>query len=132
MKDYAKEAEEFKMKYIYSHVAKTELKEGSVAVWLHSLNHRNYPDLCPPNDEVKEVDVNEVERVANNEVERAVNNDMKETANSEVKETANNEVKETANNEVKETANDKVERMANNKGNEAAENEVDKWQRMKW
>ncbi|KAL2893066.1 tRNA pseudouridine synthase 1 [Bienertia sinuspersici] len=134
MKDYAEEAEEFKMKYIYSHVAKTKLKEGSVAVWLHSLNHRNYPDLCPPNDEVKEVDINEVERVANNEVERAVNNDMKETANSEVKETANNEVKETANsevketanNEVKETANDKVERMANNEGNEAAKNEVDK------
>ncbi|KAE9602345.1 hypothetical protein Lal_00049628 [Lupinus albus] len=45
MKEYAKEAEEFKMKYIYSHIASTEHKDGTVALWLHSLNHRNYPDL---------------------------------------------------------------------------------------
>ena len=45
MKDYEEEAEEFKMKLIYSHIAATEHKEGSVALWLHSLNHRNYPDL---------------------------------------------------------------------------------------
>ncbi|GFP98251.1 tRNA pseudouridine synthase a mitochondrial [Phtheirospermum japonicum] len=45
MKDYADEAEEFKMKYIYSHIAATENKEGSMAIWLHSLNYRNYPDL---------------------------------------------------------------------------------------
>ncbi|KAL3641050.1 hypothetical protein CASFOL_016018 [Castilleja foliolosa] len=45
MKDYVNEAEEFKMKYIYSHIAATENKEGSIAVWLHSLNYRNYPDL---------------------------------------------------------------------------------------
>ncbi|KAJ8772527.1 hypothetical protein K2173_027704 [Erythroxylum novogranatense] len=45
MKDYAKEAEEFKIKHIYSHIASTEHKEGVVALWLHSLNHRNYPDL---------------------------------------------------------------------------------------
>lgn len=45
MKAYADEAEEFKMKHIYSHIASTEHKEGSVALWLHSLNHRNYPDL---------------------------------------------------------------------------------------
>ncbi|KAF8022640.1 hypothetical protein BT93_F0222 [Corymbia citriodora subsp. variegata] len=45
MKDYEKEAEDFKMKYIYSHIALTEHKEGVVALWLHSLNHRNYPDL---------------------------------------------------------------------------------------
>ncbi|GAB2211405.1 hypothetical protein Droror1_Dr00024718 [Drosera rotundifolia] len=43
--DYAKEAEEFKIKHIYSHIANTEHKEGAVAVWLHSLNHRNYPEL---------------------------------------------------------------------------------------
>ncbi|XP_057505424.1 tRNA pseudouridine synthase 1-like [Actinidia eriantha] len=42
MKAYA---EEFKMKHIYSHIASTEHKEGAVAIWLHSLNHRNYPDL---------------------------------------------------------------------------------------
>uniref|UniRef100_A0A5B7C2N0 Pseudouridine synthase I TruA alpha/beta domain-containing protein n=1 Tax=Davidia involucrata TaxID=16924 RepID=A0A5B7C2N0_DAVIN len=46
MKAYAEEAEDFKMKHIYSHIASTEHKEGVVALWLHSLNHRNYPDLC--------------------------------------------------------------------------------------
>ncbi|KAF8405486.1 hypothetical protein HHK36_010393 [Tetracentron sinense] len=46
MKAYAEEAEDFKMKQIYSHIASTEQKEGVVALWLHSLNHRNYPDLC--------------------------------------------------------------------------------------
>ncbi|KAI4388492.1 hypothetical protein MLD38_000814 [Melastoma candidum] len=45
MKAYEKEAEEFKMKYIHAHIAATEQKEGVVALWLHSLNHRNYPDL---------------------------------------------------------------------------------------
>ncbi|KAJ4837243.1 hypothetical protein Tsubulata_045751, partial [Turnera subulata] len=45
MKDYEAEAEEFKMKHIYSHIASTEHKEGSVGLWLHSLNNRNYPDL---------------------------------------------------------------------------------------
>lgn len=51
MKAYEEEAEEFKMKQIYSHIASTEHKEGSVALWLHSLNHRNYPDLRVVNDE---------------------------------------------------------------------------------
>ncbi|RZB46041.1 tRNA pseudouridine synthase A-like isoform X1 [Glycine soja] len=51
MKAYEKEAEEFKMKYIYSHIASTEQKEGTVALWLHSLNHRNYPDLHVINEE---------------------------------------------------------------------------------
>ncbi|XP_031260831.1 tRNA pseudouridine synthase A [Pistacia vera] len=45
MKDYEEEAEDFKMKHIYSHIASTEQKEGVVALWLHSLNYRNYPDL---------------------------------------------------------------------------------------
>ncbi|KAG6704703.1 hypothetical protein I3843_07G140400 [Carya illinoinensis] len=45
MKAYEEEAEDFKMKHIYSHIASTEHKEGAVALWLHSLNHRNYPDL---------------------------------------------------------------------------------------
>ncbi|XP_031405794.1 tRNA pseudouridine synthase A-like [Punica granatum] len=48
MKAYAEEAEEFKMKYIYSHIASTEHKEGVVALWLHSLNHQNYPGLPRP------------------------------------------------------------------------------------
>lgn len=45
METYADEAESFKMKYIYSHIASTEHKEGVMALWLHSLNYRNYPDL---------------------------------------------------------------------------------------
>ncbi|XP_027149942.1 tRNA pseudouridine synthase A-like [Coffea eugenioides] len=45
MQTYAEEAEDFKMQYIYSHIASTEHKEGVVALWLHSLNYRNYPDL---------------------------------------------------------------------------------------
>ncbi|KAK8575629.1 hypothetical protein V6N13_033138 [Hibiscus sabdariffa] len=45
MKAYEEEAEEFKMKFIYSHIASTEREEGTVGLWLHSLNHRNYPDL---------------------------------------------------------------------------------------
>ncbi|XP_061375767.1 uncharacterized protein LOC133317884 isoform X3 [Gastrolobium bilobum] len=51
MKAYEKEAEGFKMKYIYSHIASTEQKDGTVALWLHSLNHRNYPDLRLVNEE---------------------------------------------------------------------------------
>ncbi|XP_019190039.1 PREDICTED: tRNA pseudouridine synthase A, mitochondrial isoform X2 [Ipomoea nil] len=45
MKAYADIAEDFKMKYIYSHIASTEHKEGVMGLWLHSLNYRNYPDL---------------------------------------------------------------------------------------
>ncbi|EOA35121.1 hypothetical protein CARUB_v10020242mg [Capsella rubella] len=45
MKAYKEEAEAFKLKHIYSHIGATERKYGNVALWLHSLNHRNYPDL---------------------------------------------------------------------------------------
>ncbi|KAF9621765.1 hypothetical protein IFM89_027619 [Coptis chinensis] len=45
MEAYVEQAEDFKMKQVYSHIASMEQKEGSVAVWLHSLNLRNYPDL---------------------------------------------------------------------------------------
>ncbi|GMI72538.1 hypothetical protein like AT1G20370 [Hibiscus trionum] len=45
MKTYEEEAEEFKMKFIYSHIGSMEREEGIVALWLHSLNHRNNPDL---------------------------------------------------------------------------------------
>ncbi|KAK6939282.1 Pseudouridine synthase I, TruA, alpha/beta domain [Dillenia turbinata] len=52
MKAYEEEAEDFKMKQIYSHIASTEQKEGAVALWLHSLNHRNPPDLHNANEDV--------------------------------------------------------------------------------
>lgn len=42
---YAEEAEEFKIKYIFPHISAMEHKEGAVALWLHSLNSRNYPDF---------------------------------------------------------------------------------------
>lgn len=45
MKDYEEAAEEFKMKHIYSHIASTEHKENVVALWLQSLNHKNYSEL---------------------------------------------------------------------------------------
>ncbi|CAO2048036.1 unnamed protein product [Urochloa humidicola] len=45
MEPYCEEAEEFKVKYIFPHIAAMEHKEGAVALWLHSLNHRNYPDF---------------------------------------------------------------------------------------
>ncbi|CAH9128832.1 unnamed protein product [Cuscuta epithymum] len=57
MEDYADEAEDFKMKYIYTHIASAEHKEGVMALWLHSLNYRNYPDLALSNHDEKTADV---------------------------------------------------------------------------
>ncbi|CAL5055134.1 unnamed protein product [Urochloa decumbens] len=45
MDPYCEDAERFKVKYIFPHIAAMEHKEGAVALWLHSLNHRNYPDF---------------------------------------------------------------------------------------
>jgi tRNA pseudouridine38-40 synthase len=45
MEEYKEVAEEFKWKYVYSHIGSAEEKDGAVAIWLHSLNQRNYPDL---------------------------------------------------------------------------------------
>ncbi|KAG7651864.1 putative mitochondrial tRNA pseudouridine(27/28) synthase [Arabidopsis thaliana] len=45
MEAYKEEAEAFKLKHIYSHIGATERKYGNMALWLHSLNYRNYPDL---------------------------------------------------------------------------------------
>lgn len=45
MEPYCEKAEEFKVKYIFPHIAAMEHKEGAVALWLHSLNSRNYPDF---------------------------------------------------------------------------------------
>ncbi|KAM3344362.1 hypothetical protein P3S68_024069 [Capsicum galapagoense] len=42
---YSQMEEEFKIKHIYNHIVLTELKKGTMGVWLHFLNHRNYPDL---------------------------------------------------------------------------------------
>ncbi|KAL5580319.1 hypothetical protein UlMin_012761 [Ulmus minor] len=65
MKGYEQEAEDFKMKYIYSHIGLTEQKEGVVALWLHSLNHRNYPDLqSVVTEETTNKDSTEAEKLA--------------------------------------------------------------------
>ncbi|CAH2036730.1 unnamed protein product [Thlaspi arvense] len=45
MEEYKEIAEEFKWKHVYSHIGSAEEKDGIVAIWLHSLNRRNYPDL---------------------------------------------------------------------------------------
>lgn len=45
MEAYKEEAEAFKLKHIYTHIGSAERRYGSVALWLHSLNYRNYPDL---------------------------------------------------------------------------------------
>lgn len=86
MKAYEQEAEDFKMKYIHSHIALTEHQRGVVALWLHYLNHRSYLDLRVADDaggtdksEVKGVGV---ECTAEAEVKSI---DAKETIESEVK-----------------------------------------------
>jgi tRNA pseudouridine38-40 synthase len=45
MEEYKEVAEAFKWKHVYSHIGSAEEKDGIVAIWLHSLNQRNYPDL---------------------------------------------------------------------------------------
>ncbi|CAH8385484.1 unnamed protein product [Eruca vesicaria subsp. sativa] len=45
MEEYKQVAEEFKWKHVYSHIGSAEEKDGIVAIWLHSLNERNFPDL---------------------------------------------------------------------------------------
>ncbi|XP_078448213.1 uncharacterized protein LOC144716836 isoform X2 [Wolffia australiana] len=45
MEGYVEQAEAFKEQFIFPHIADMEEKEGAVALWLHSLNLRNYPDL---------------------------------------------------------------------------------------
>uniref|UniRef100_A0A1J3I6M3 tRNA pseudouridine synthase 1 n=1 Tax=Noccaea caerulescens TaxID=107243 RepID=A0A1J3I6M3_NOCCA len=45
MEEYKEVAEAFKWKHVYSHIGSAEEKDGTVAIWLHSLNQRNYPDL---------------------------------------------------------------------------------------
>lgn len=64
MEAYVEEAEEFKMKYIYSHIASMEHKEGAVALWLHSLNHRNYPDFHFVETNKEHVDVEQTQVTA--------------------------------------------------------------------
>lgn len=49
MNGFSEEAEDFKMTYIYPHIASTEHKDGGVALFLHSLNYRNFPELHADN-----------------------------------------------------------------------------------
>lgn len=53
MEEFKEVAEEFKWKHVYSHIGSAEERDGAVAIWLHSLNQRNYPDLrneCKPDE----------------------------------------------------------------------------------
>lgn len=94
MKDYQEEAEDFKMKHIYSHIASTEQKEGVVALWLHSLNYRNYPDLRF----VKNEDT--IDQKSNNEVP----NDQKNNSEDTIDKRNSNEETIVIDSEVKEVA----------------------------
>ncbi|KAK3154862.1 hypothetical protein QOZ80_2BG0195990 [Eleusine coracana subsp. coracana] len=69
MEPYWDDAEEFRNKYIFPHIAAMEHKEGAVALWLHSLNHRNYPDFRYMDNAGTEVKVGaEVESIKDSEV----------------------------------------------------------------
>eukprot|EP00897_Mesotaenium_endlicherianum_P009919 jgi/Mesen1/8956/ME000056S08358 len=40
------DAEQFKHKWVYPHIAREEKEEHTVALWLHSLNERNFPEFA--------------------------------------------------------------------------------------
>ncbi|KAG0572919.1 hypothetical protein KC19_VG134300 [Ceratodon purpureus] len=42
-KGYEEHIQKFKHEVIYPHIAETEAKDGTMALWLHSLNDRHYP-----------------------------------------------------------------------------------------
>lgn len=42
-KGYEEMIQKFKHDVIYPHIATTEAKDGTMALWLHSLNDRHYP-----------------------------------------------------------------------------------------
>lgn len=44
-KVFEKEIADFKREVIYSHIQLIEVKDGTMVMWLHSLNDRNYPDF---------------------------------------------------------------------------------------
>jgi hypothetical protein len=44
-KGFEKEIADFKREVIYSHIQLTEVKDGTMVMWLHLLNDRNYPDF---------------------------------------------------------------------------------------
>ena len=45
-----KEINHIKHEIIYPHIAETERKEGQMALFLHSLNSRNYADFATAGD----------------------------------------------------------------------------------
>jgi tRNA pseudouridine38-40 synthase len=44
-KVFEKEIADFKREVIYSHIQLIEVKDGTMVMWLHTLNDRNYPDF---------------------------------------------------------------------------------------
>ncbi|XP_057862544.2 tRNA pseudouridine synthase 1 isoform X1 [Cryptomeria japonica] len=59
LKGFEQQILDFKQKYIYKHIASTEVKDGVVALWLHSLNQRNYPDFIASKESLKLQNVTE-------------------------------------------------------------------------
>ncbi|KNA14783.1 hypothetical protein SOVF_104360 [Spinacia oleracea] len=124
MKAYAEEAEEFKLKYIYSHIANTEHKEGSVAVWLHSLNHRNYPDFRPSNGEVEKVGNDEVQRVGDDEVQKVGNDEVQKVGDDEVQKVGDDVVEKVGNDEVQKVGDGEVLKVGNDELQKVGDDEV--------
>lgn len=54
-KGYELEISSFKHKVIYEHIAATEDKEGQMALFLHSLNDRNYADFATAREAEKQL-----------------------------------------------------------------------------
>jgi tRNA pseudouridine38-40 synthase len=52
-KGYEDEISRFK-EIIYEHIAETERKEGQMALFVHSLNDRNYADFATARDAEKQ------------------------------------------------------------------------------
>ncbi|XVF23519.1 hypothetical protein REPUB_Repub13aG0045600 [Reevesia pubescens] len=90
MKAYEEEAEEFKMKFIYFHIASTEREEGAVALWLHSLNNRNYPDLRVCSGDKIEGDSPKVDAGADATEEKSNAETTEEKSNGETTEEKSN------------------------------------------
>lgn len=50
---YEEQIKKFKHEVIYPHIAATEAKDGTMALWLHGLNDRHYPYFAIHREGVK-------------------------------------------------------------------------------
>ncbi|KAG0577828.1 hypothetical protein KC19_5G184700 [Ceratodon purpureus] len=52
-KGHEEHIQKFKHEVIYPHIAETEAKDGTMALWLHNLNDRHYPDFVTHGEAAK-------------------------------------------------------------------------------